>query len=249
MSLPPVFLANPSRSLPAHLLDQPPASWTRGWSLLLSALAVSGLLQSPPSFAQAVQPALAASAALRPAGLPTPVAASRPSWTELTPEQQQALAPLASSWNSISEPQKRKWLEISRNYRALTPERQTKLNSRMSEWVALSPQQRVQARLNFGKTKELSRQLTPEEKKARWEAYQALSPQEKEKLAAKASPKPSGAAPAVKPVPPHKLTGLPADGSKPALKPGPKIMALPPAPAVPVSAAPTPDAASTLPQR
>jgi hypothetical protein len=36
--------------------------------------------------------------------------------------QQQALAPLASSWNTtISEPQKRKWLEISKNYPSLPP--------------------------------------------------------------------------------------------------------------------------------
>ena len=90
----------------------------------------------------------------------------------------------------MSEPQKRKWLEISKNYSALTPQGQATLNSRMNEWVALSPQQRAQARLNFGKTKELSRQLTPEEKKAKWEAYQALSPEEKQKLAAIASPKP-----------------------------------------------------------
>ena len=139
---------------------------------------------------------------------------------------QQALAPLASSWNtSMSEAQKRKWLEISRNYSALSPEDQATLNSRMNDWVSLSPQQRAQARLNFGKTKELSRQLTPEEKKAKWEAYQALSPEEKQKLAAKASPKPTGAATAIKPVAPQKLATLPAQAaSKPGTKPAPKIM-------------------------
>jgi hypothetical protein len=75
----------------------------------------------------------------------------------------------------------------------------------MNEWVTLSPQQRAQARLNFARTKELSKQLTPEEKKAKWQTYQALSPEEKQKLAAKASPKPVGAATAVKPVAPQKL--------------------------------------------
>jgi hypothetical protein len=135
---------------------------------------------------------------------------SKPTWAELTPMQQQALAPLASSWNTtISEPQKRKWLEISKNYPSLSPEGQANLHSRMNEWVTLSPQQRAQARLNFARTKELSKQLTPEEKKAKWETYQALSPEEKQKLAAKASPKPAGAATAVKPVAPQKLAPVP----------------------------------------
>ncbi|MDQ3060298.1 MAG: DUF3106 domain-containing protein [Pseudomonadota bacterium] len=247
MKLPAVFFTTAARRLGRRCLGQAPEG--RRPSLPWRALVLTGLLLAPPlGFAQIPLPPASAAAAAR--GVPDPLGrATAPdsSWAELTPQQQQALAPLASSWDHISQPQKRKWLEISRNYRLLTPQEQATLNSRMSEWVALSPQQRVQARLNFGKTKELSRQLTPEEKKARWEAYQALSPQEKEKLAAKASPKPSGAAPAVKPVPPQKLTGLPVDGSKPALKPAPKIMALPSA--IPVSAAPAPEAASTLPQR
>lgn len=185
------------------------------------------LALSSTVFAQTQKPAVPASAAV--AGK---AVASGPGWSQLTPLQQKALAPLASSWNiSMSEAQKRKWLEISRNYSALTPEDQATLNSRMNEWVALSPQQRAQARLNFGKTKELSRQLTPEEKKARWEAYQALSPEEKEKLAARASPKPAGAATAVKPVAPQKLATVPVQAaSRPALKPAPKITPSPSTP-------------------
>lgn len=202
-------------------------------------LILTGLLLQPAfSLAQAPPPLPAASAASDLKALPAPLtkpAATGPSWAELKTQQQQELAPLASSWNSLSEPQKRKWLEISKNYRSLTPEGQTMLNSRMNEWAALTPQERAQARLNFGKTRELSRQLTPEEKKAKWEAYQALSPEEKQKLAAKASPKPSGAATAVKPVAPHKLAVLPIDPNKQTSKPGSKIMAFPPA--APVSAA------------
>ena len=47
------------------------------------------------------------------------------------------------------------------------------MHSRMNEWVAMSPQDRAAARLNFAKTKELSKQLTADEKKAKWETYQA----------------------------------------------------------------------------
>jgi hypothetical protein len=152
-------------------------------------------------------------------------ATSRPAWVELTPMQQQSLKPLAGSWDTnISEPQKRKWLEISKNYPSLPPEGQAILHSRMNEWIALSAEQRAQARLNFAKTKELSKQLTPEEKKAKWQTYQALSPEEKQKLAEKASPKPAGAATAVKPVAPQKLAAVPpGNGVKPPPKAASKI--------------------------
>ncbi|MDB5843761.1 MAG: putative transrane protein [Polaromonas sp.] len=195
---------------------------------VLLGLTVAILLAWPPGASSQIQrPSASASA---PASGKTP--ATGPAWSQLTPAQQQALAPLASSWNTtMSEAQKRKWLEISKNYGTLAPQAQATLNSRMNEWVALSPQQRAQARLNFGKTLELSQELSPEEKKAKWEAYQALSPEEKQKLAATASPKPSGAATAIKPVAPQKLATVPAQAaSGQALKPAPKISPLPATP-------------------
>ena len=59
-----------------------------------------------------------------------------------------------------------------------------------------------------------TQQLAPDEKKAKWEAYQALSPEEKRKLAAKA-PKAPAAAAAVKPIAPEKLAGVPKGRHKP----------------------------------
>jgi len=134
---------------------------------------------------------------------------TKPLWSELTPAQQQALAPLAGSWNTVSETQKRKWLALSQNFPSMSGAEQAKLHSRMTDWVALSPQQRTQARLNFGETQ----QLAPSDKKAKWEAYQALSPEEKRKLAAKA-PKAPAAAAAVKPSP-EKLAGASKAKHKP----------------------------------
>lgn len=200
--------------------------------------------------AQAPKPVGPASAAVKPPAVPAKPVVAKPTWAELTPMQQQALKPLASSWDTVSEAQKRKWLEISKNYPSLAPEGQANLHSRMNEWVTLSPQQRAQARLNFGKTKELSKQLTPEEKKAKWETYQALSPEEKQKLAAKASPKPTGAATAVRPVAPQKLAPVTPHPVKAASKPGPKITALQPASAA-TPAAPSASGAATsaTPQR
>lgn len=197
-------------------------------SVLLSSTIAILLAWSPVASSQIQQPSNSASNA--PSSDKT--STTGPAWSQLTPSQQQTLAPLASNWNtSMSDPQKRKWLEISKNYAALTPQAQATLNSRMNEWAALNPQQRAQARLNFGKTLELSRQLTPEEKKIKWDAYQALSPEEKQNLAATASPRPSGAATAVKPVAPQKLAIVPARAaSQQAFKPEPKISPLPAAP-------------------
>ena len=58
------------------------------------------------------------------------------------------------------------------------------LHSRMSDWVSLSPQQRNLARLNFNKLQSLPK----EDKKAKWEAYQALSQEEKRLLSAASMP-------------------------------------------------------------
>ena len=120
--------------------------------------------------------------------------ASRPAWQDLTTSQQLSLQPLAPKWSTLSETQKRKWIAIAVNYPRLTAAEQTKLHSHMTEWVALSQQQRSQARLNFAESK----QIPPTQKAANWEAYQALDPDEKKKLANSATPRPVGAATAAK---------------------------------------------------
>lgn len=133
---------------------------------------------------------------------------TKPSWSELTPAQQQALQPLASHWNTLHEGQKRKWLELSKNYAQLPTDNQEKIHSRMTEWVTLSPRQRDLARLNFAHTRELSKKLTPAQKQEKWQAYLTLPEQEKKKLAA-SKPKTKGAALAVKPVSAKKLAPIP----------------------------------------
>jgi hypothetical protein len=137
---------------------------------------------------------------------------SKPDWRSLTPGQQAALQPLADKWPTLGEGQKRKWIAISANYGSMAPAEQVKLHSRMTEWVSLSPQQRAQARLNFAQSK----QLTPSQKAATWNAYNALSSEKKEELARSATSKPPGAAPAPKPVQAQKLAKVPA--STPASK-------------------------------
>lgn len=188
--------------------------------VIASAVALWLGLSVGPCWAQAMPPGAVASspvqpAASAPARKPSATKAAlaaksngklptKPLWNELTQAQRQALAPLAPKWDTVSEAQKRKWLALSQNFPRMSTAEQEKLHSRMTEWAALSPQQRTQARLNFGETK----QISPDDKKAQWEAYQALSPEEKRKLAARAA-KPPATAAAIKPVPAEKLATVP----------------------------------------
>ena len=136
----------------------------------------------------------------------TPGTQTRPHWSDLSTSEQQALAPLKPQWQTISVAQKRKWLAMAKNFATLPPEEQNKLHARVQEWAQLSPQQRAQARLNFGE----STQHSVDHKRAKWEAYQSLSADEKSKLAATSPTPPVGAATAVKKVASHKLAASPA---------------------------------------
>lgn len=143
-----------------------------------------------------------------PAAAPTPVA-----FKALTPHQQKALAPLASHWGGMRDTQRRKWIEMVRNFHAMPPAEQDRLHGRMAEWASLSYEQRTQARMNFAE----ANKLDPGQKKARWEAYQALSPEERSRLTEGHATPPTGAARAVRPVPPQRLANLP-----PAVAPRPR---------------------------
>lgn len=136
-----------------------------------------------------------------------------PAWHELSAAQKQALLPLAKLWPTMTEPHKRKWLALSQNFAQLSDVDKNTLQGRMREWAALTPQQRAQARLNFADAK----QLPQDERKTKWEAYQALSAEEKQKLAAQNPVAKVGAAMAPKPVSPEKLATPPAAGTNKAL--------------------------------
>ena len=107
---------------------------------------------------------------------------AKPAWAELTPAQQHALKPLAAILERhVSEAHKRKWLALSQNFR-------THVARRAGQ--AAQPHDRVgraePAAAHPG-APELRRgqaACSPDDKKAKWEAYQALSPEEKRKLAA-----------------------------------------------------------------
>ena len=137
---------------------------------------------------------------------PSPPTDAGPGWETLNTPQKLALYPLAERWALLGAVQKRRWLTLAQTFPALPEDEQEKLHNRMTEWASLSAQQRNQARLNYADSNRLAR----ENKLAQWQAYQALSDEEKRKLAARAAPKPQGAATALKPVSPRKLAQIPA---------------------------------------
>jgi hypothetical protein len=105
-------------------------------------------------------------------------------WSALKPAQQAALKPLEREWSGIDPRSKQKWLEMSTRFPKLTPPEQARIQDRMTEWAKLTPRERGEARMHFQEAK----QLPTEDRRARWEAYQALSPEQKQQLAARAAP-------------------------------------------------------------
>ena len=126
---------------------------------------------------------------------------------------------------------------MSANFATLTPSEKTTMHGRMTEWTALGPEQRREARLNYAQT----RDVPLDEKKAQWQAYQALSPEEKKHLAAGAPGTTGGAAPAVTPVARNKLAAVPVTRSEAARPAHAASLAVAPRPLAPSSmAAPRP---------
>lgn len=116
-------------------------------------------------------------------------------WQQLGTGEKRALAPLATRWGELSQTQRSKWRTIAQQFDQLSAAEQAVMHERMSEWVALSPTQRNQARLNFNTVQNLSK----DEKKTKWDAYQSLTEAQKRELSAGVLSPSKTAAPSAKP--------------------------------------------------
>lgn len=103
-------------------------------------------------------------------------------WSSLTPAQKKALMPLASQWHTLDGTSRDKWINVANRFPRLSSADQQRMQDRMTQWSQLPAQQRGEARLRFQNT----RQLSPQERQQKWTAYQALSPEERQKLAQQA---------------------------------------------------------------
>lgn len=170
------------------------------WCLLTCGAAPAALAQAPVQ-AHASAPVVPGATGKAHAS----AASTNMPWTALTASQREALGPLAESWNAFSETRKRKWIAIANTLPSLSESERVKLHERMEDWAKLSREDRELARLHFAQSKTLGKS----DRAANWEAYQALSPEERQRLAAQAPSKPSGAALAVKPVASERLVPIP----------------------------------------
>ena len=86
----------------------------------------------------------------------------QPDWSQLTPEQQQILAPLAGDWSNFDDHRRKKWLLTAKRYPKMKPNAQLRLQTRMKDWAKLTPEQHSIARENY---KKLAKQ-PPEKREA-----------------------------------------------------------------------------------
>ena len=111
--------------------------------------------------------------------------ASRPAWSDLSPAQKEALAPLAKDWNTLDPDRKQKWLEVAAKYPQLSPEGKRRLHERMAEFARLTPAQRQTARENFRRAYE----LPADQRQSALQTYQGLDAEQRQELADKAAKK------------------------------------------------------------
>lgn len=111
-----------------------------------------------------------------------------PAWTDLAPEQQQTLQPLAGEWNSLDASRRSKWIGIAKRYPAMTETEQKRVQTRMSDWVKLTPDQRRVAREQYRKIGKLA-PAKRETVTQQWEEYQQLPADVKKNLAAESKKK------------------------------------------------------------
>src|SRR3569832_358365 len=111
--------------------------------------------------------------------------AAKPLWSNLSPLQQEALAPLAAECDKMVAPRKKKWLTKNNKKQSMKPEAKARLHERMREWTKLTPEQRRVARESYARTKKLN----PSEKTAQRQQYLKHPADLKKKLAEEAAAK------------------------------------------------------------
>ncbi|MEL4181175.1 DUF3106 domain-containing protein [Roseateles sp. PN1] len=146
---------------------------------------ITAAASAAPVAAPAISLAASAPATAKPTPIPRTTSSPllpAPAWKSLNPAQQAALQPLERDWNTIDDFGRSKWLEIAARYPALPAVEQARLQERMHSWARMSPAERQQARLSF----QDAQQLKPDARQAKWEAYQALTPEQRQALTEKA---------------------------------------------------------------
>jgi hypothetical protein len=80
---------------------------------------------------------------------------ARPLWSELSPQQQHVLGPLAADWENLDTLRRKKWVTIANRYPKMKPDAQERLQTRMQTWSKLTQEERRMARDNYRSLKKL----------------------------------------------------------------------------------------------
>lgn len=201
--------------------------WIAGTVALVGAgIAAAVWLLGGPGSAPTPTPSASASAtaAAKPTG-------EKPHWNDLKPAQQQALAPLESTWEELGPVRKQKWISIANSLGKMKPDEQARIQERMREWVALSPAERKAVRENFARAQKKA--APPGQRAAEWEQYQNLPEEAKKALADAAAAKKNQVAKTPTPTQAAVKTPAPVKAQGAGLVPAPGTVApgtLPPAP-------------------
>lgn len=102
-------------------------------------------------------------------------------WVALETAQREILAPLADEWDQLDSDSRKRWLGVAIRYPTMTPIGQKRVKTRIKKWAALTPQQRAEARARY-KLMLLERKM--KRLRREWQRYQALSIEERQRLAA-----------------------------------------------------------------
>ncbi|RPH45976.1 MAG: DUF3106 domain-containing protein, partial [Burkholderiales bacterium] len=111
---------------------------------------------------------------LRPSLLPL----VQPLWSDLSPAQQEVLAPFSAQWNALPITEKRAWADLASRFPKMKADEQKRVEKRIAEWAALTPDQRRLARANY----RLAQKVGRENLLAEWENYQSMTPEQRSVL-------------------------------------------------------------------
>jgi hypothetical protein len=141
---------------------------------------------------------MAAVCTISASGVAGPLMLRSPAWSELSPGDKQALAPLAADWDRLDAQGKEKWLGIAKRYPTLGPTEQQRVQQQMHAWAQLTPAQRQAAREQYKTIKQLPPEQR-EEVRQKWQEYQQLPPEKRSELATRTPPPGQAVKPATTP--------------------------------------------------
>ncbi|HNA83295.1 MAG TPA: DUF3106 domain-containing protein [Thiobacillaceae bacterium] len=116
-------------------------------------------------------------------------------WSELSPQEQTALSPIAAEWNHLPAQQQEKLTRIAKGFAKLSPAQQQTLQRRLPGWTRMSSEQRKVARQNYQKLMELP-QAKQERIKRDWLEARSPAPLEDSAVAPASGPEGQVARPA-----------------------------------------------------